>query len=66
MSKDNDMKFIKDFTKITIKSICEDLKIDVYNLNKGKASESNTRRVKEEIERRYERLHEKKEIKNKS
>lgn len=66
MSKDNDMKFIKDFTKITIKSICEDLKIDVYNLNKGKASESNTRKVKEEIERRYERLHEKKEIKNKS
>lgn len=59
MSKDNDMKFIKDFTKITIKSICEDLKIDVYNLNKGKASENNTRKVKEEIQKRYKQLEEK-------
>lgn len=66
MAKDNDMEFIKGFTKITIKSICEDLKIDISNLNKGKVSEKNTRKVKEEIERRYERLHEKKEIKNKS
>lgn len=56
MSKEEDMKFIKEFTKITIKSICEDLKIDKFNLNKGKASESNTKKVKEEIKRRFNEL----------
>lgn len=59
MSKENDMRFIKNFTKITIKSICEDLKIDVYNLNKGKTSENNTRKVKEEIQKRYKQLEDK-------
>lgn len=56
MSKEKDMNFIKAFTKITIKSICEDLKVDVFNLNKGKASEENTKRVKEEIQNRYSLL----------
>lgn len=56
MSKEKDMKFIKGFTKITIKGICEDLNIDMFNLNKGKASEKNTKRVKEEIKKRYEEL----------
>lgn len=56
MSKEKDMNFIKAFTKITIKSICEDLKVDVFNLNKGKASAENTKRVKEEIQNRYSLL----------
>lgn len=53
MTKEEDIKFIKGFTKITIKSICKDLNIDEYNVCKGTASAKNIRKVKEEIQKRY-------------
>lgn len=56
MSKEEDLKFIKGFTKITTNSICEDLKIDKYNVCKGTASAENIKKVKEEIKRRYKEL----------
>ena len=52
MSKEQDLQFIKNFTQITVSQICRDLKIDRGNLLNGRASEDNTRLVKEEILKR--------------
>jgi hypothetical protein len=56
MDKENDLKFIKDFSKITIAGICKDLKIDKANLWAGKATAQNIKKVKLEIQRRYKDL----------
>lgn len=58
MTKENDLKFIKDFTKISISQICKDLKIDIPNLLNGRASEKNTKLVKEELQKRLDSLNE--------
>lgn len=57
MSKNNeDLKWIKDFSKITVAGICKDLKIDKSNLWADKASAENVAKVKEEIKKRIESL----------
>ena len=56
MTKEQDMRYIKDFAKITISQICRDLKIDRINILNGKASSEKTRLVKEELERRIKEL----------
>ena len=56
MDKQKDLDFIKAFSKITISSICNDLKIDRPNLLRGRCSAENVARVKKEIEKRFKEL----------
>ena len=56
MDKEKDLKFIKDFAKITVAGVCKDLKIDKSNLWAGKATAQNTEKVKIEIQRRIKDL----------
>ena len=58
MTKEQDYQFIKKFTKISISQICRDLEIDRINVMNGKASASNIKKVKEELERRLAALQE--------
>ena len=55
-SKLRDLKYIKDFSKITIATICQDLGIDKSNLWRGNASEEAIKKVREELERRINEL----------
>ena len=59
MSKEKDLLFIKNFSKITISSICKDLNINNSNIWNGNASEDTTRKVREEIENRYKKIQKK-------
>lgn len=52
--KDNALKFIREFSKITIKDICLSLNVDKDNLYKGRCSEEKTILVVEEIIKRYD------------
>ena len=52
--KENVLKFIRDFSKMTIKNICSDLGVDKDNLYKGKCSDEKTVLVADEIIRRYD------------
>lgn len=50
------LEFIKAFSKISIAQICKDLKVNKSNVWSGNASEDSIKKVREEIERRYEEL----------
>jgi hypothetical protein len=52
MDKEKDLKYIKDFSKITVAGVCKDLKIDKSNLWSGKANALAVEKVKLEIQRR--------------
>ena len=52
--KDNALKFIREFSKITIKDICLSLNVDKDNLYKGRCSEEKNILVVEEIIKRYD------------
>lgn len=54
--KDKDLEFIKAFSKINIKTICNDLNIDKSNLWAGRTSKHNIKIVKDEIIKRVEEL----------
>ena len=56
--KSKDYDFIRGFNKITIRSICKDLKVDPANVISNRASNQNISNVKYEIERRYMKLYE--------
>ncbi len=56
MEKEKDLKYIKDFSKITVAGICKDLKIDKSNLWAGKSTATNVNKVKKEIQKRLEAL----------
>lgn len=56
MSKEQDLKYIKEFSKIKITEICREQKIDKSNLYRGTASAESTKKVKEELKRRIEKL----------
>lgn len=58
MEKEEVLKYIKQFTGISIKNICSDLKVDYSNVISGRASERVLKKVKKEIERRLELLKE--------
>ena len=58
INKERDLKFIKDFKKITITTICKDLKVDKPSIYRGTASAENIKKVKEEIKKRYNELEE--------
>ena len=46
-----DMEFIKKFSKITIKKACQNAGVNCSNLHNGFTSEENVKKVKEEIEK---------------
>ena len=57
MNEDNEeLKWIKAFSKITIANVCKDLKIDKSNLWAGRASDTNISKVKNEIQKRLREL----------
>lgn len=58
MDKKEDLRHIKQFTSISVKNICSDLKINYSNVMNGIASEKNVHKVRKEIERRLEMLKE--------
>ena len=58
MKKEEDYKFIKKFTGISVNRICSELNIDYANLMKGKASIQNTRLVRERLEEEIKKLEE--------
>lgn len=56
VNKEIDLKYIKDFGKIKIATICKELGIDKSNLWRGNASEEAVKKVREEIEKRLAEL----------
>lgn len=57
MKKTNeDLKFIKDFSKITIAGICRDLNVNKSNLWHGTAKKEAIKKVAEEIKKKYNSL----------
>jgi hypothetical protein len=56
--KEEDYKFIKKFTGISVNRICSELNIDYANLMKGKASIQNTRLVRERLQEEIKKLEE--------
>lgn len=55
--KEKDLQFIKNFSKITIKKVCENVKAVRQNVLKGTASEKSIEKVKEEIETQIAKLY---------
>jgi len=51
-----DLKFIKEFSKITIAGICRDLNINKSNLWRGTAKKDAIKRVAEEIRKKYKNI----------
>ena len=58
MSKEKDLEYIRNFNKITISKICEELKVSRSNLFQGRVSEEKAKMVKEEIKKRVASLEE--------
>lgn len=56
MTKDDYLKFILAFSKISISSICKDLKIDRQNILNGKASLETTKMLYDELVSRLEKI----------
>lgn len=48
----NDLKFIKEFSKLSVNKVCKDLKINLSNLLSNRSSEKNIILVKTEIIKR--------------
>lgn len=55
--KEKDLQFIKNFSKITIKKVCENAKVVRQNVFNGTASEKSIEKVKEEIETQIAKLY---------
>lgn len=56
VNKEKDLKFIKDFSKIKISTICKELGINKSNVWAGNASEEAIRQVRKELIRRINEL----------
>lgn len=56
LAKEQDLKYIKEFSKINVSSICEELKINKSNLWSGRASAKNIETVKNKIKEQLEKL----------
>lgn len=52
-----DLEFIKNFSKINIKEICENKKIDRSNVLNGRASKKNIKSVRKGIENEIAKLY---------
>lgn len=53
-----DFKYIKNFNKITLKSVCEELNINMYNLLNGRTKDENYKLVREKIDEKYKKINE--------
>ena len=56
VNKERDLRFIKEFQKITLATICKDLNITKENIYRGNASAESIKRVRKEIEKRINDL----------
>lgn len=56
MNNEKDLKYIKEFSKITISSICKELNINRANVLNGIASTQNIKKVREKIEEKIKDL----------
>ena len=56
MEKGEVLKYIKQFTSISIKNICTDLKVDYTNDRSSRASKRVLKKKKKEIEKRIKVL----------
>lgn len=54
--KDKYLKFILEFSKISILSICKELNINRENILNGKASEETTKKLYDELVKRLAKL----------
>lgn len=52
-----DLDYIKKFSKITIKSVCEKAKVDRSNVFNGRTSKKNIKKVKKQIENDIAKLY---------
>jgi hypothetical protein len=59
VNKEKNLKYIKEFSKIKITTICKELGINKSNVWAGNASEEAIKKVREELERRINELKEK-------
>lgn len=57
----NNLEYIKNFSKITIKGVCQKVNVERSNLLAGKTTKENEQKVKEEIENQIARLYIKEE-----
>lgn len=55
--KEKNLKYIKGFSKISVGSICEKLKISRSNVYNGRTSDENLEKVKEQIESEIAKLY---------
>lgn len=55
--KEKNLKFIKNFSKIKVTTICKKLLIDRQNVLNGKTTSKNLKNVKEEIESEFAKLY---------
>lgn len=61
-----DLEYIKNFSRITIKGICENKNIDRANVINGRTSKENIKKVREGIENEIAKLYiDKNELKQK-
>ena len=58
LTKEEDLTYIKQVREISLINVCRDLKIDYYNVIKGKASAKKINKVRNELERRIKILKE--------
>lgn len=52
-----DLDYIKKFSKITIKSVCEKANVDRSNVFNGRTTKKNIKKVKEQIENDIAKLY---------
>lgn len=58
MGKEQDLKFIKGFMKISLSEVCRELKVDRDNVKNGRASAKNIEAVKNKIQEKIKELEE--------
>ena len=56
VNKERDLKFIKEFSKISLTNICKELNVDKSNIYRGISSPDKIKIVKEEIQKKLEEL----------
>lgn len=53
----NDLEYIKQFSKITIKKVCEKEKVNISNLYNGRITEEKLKKVKKRLEHEVAKLY---------
>lgn len=58
LNKEKDFNYIKKFTNISVKQICEELHVDYASLMSKRSSAYNTKRVKDKLEEKINKIKE--------